>query len=116
MPTDLALAGRYLHDVELAALLQDIVQGGALLTVVLDCCHSGGAIRGEDDTDADLAGVRGEKLAYRSDQAAERSVARWGLSFEKAKEMSEIRPSDGVEFWHGRLTYWLLDTVRTSPL
>ncbi len=44
-------AARYLRDVELVALLKAIVATGAVLTVILDSCHSGGATRGQ------LAGV-----------------------------------------------------------
>lgn len=37
----------FLRDVELAYLLKQIVDKGAFVTIVLDCCHSGGAVRGE---------------------------------------------------------------------
>ncbi len=40
---------RYVRDVELALLLQALVDWGLIVTVVIDCCHSGGAARGEDD-------------------------------------------------------------------
>lgn len=39
---------RYLRDLELASLLQALVDKQALVTVVLDSCHSGGASRGID--------------------------------------------------------------------
>ncbi|KAL8339838.1 hypothetical protein RB601_006115 [Gaeumannomyces tritici] len=145
MPADVARTGRYLRDVELGALLQDIVAEGAVLTVVLDCCHSGGAIRGDDDED--LASVRGEAMVYKSDETIDRklaseseaSIKRWGsiplwmdepkgfvllaacLDYQKAKERREIMRDDGDsnnvhEFWHGHLTYGLLDTLRTCAL
>lgn len=38
--------GRYLRDVEIAYLLQTMVEKGLVVTVVLDSCHSGGATRG----------------------------------------------------------------------
>ncbi|KAL8338900.1 hypothetical protein RB598_007285, partial [Gaeumannomyces tritici] len=122
MPADVALTGRYLRDVELGALLQDIVAEGAVLTVVLDCCHSGGAIRGDDDGgDEDLASVRGEAMVYRSDETIDRklaseseaSIKRWGsmplwmdepkgfvllaacLDHQTAKERREIMRDDG---------------------
>ncbi|KAL8372265.1 hypothetical protein RB595_001857 [Gaeumannomyces hyphopodioides] len=149
MPADIARTGRYLRDVELGALLQDIVAVGAVLTVVLDCCHSGGAIRGDDDADDDaddegLASVRGEAMVCRSHETRDRklapeseaSIARWGsvplwmdepkgfvllaacLDYQRAKERREILRGDGGsnrdrEFWHGHLTYGLLDTLRT---
>ncbi|MEC4816612.1 MAG: caspase family protein [Scytonema sp. PMC 1069.18] len=38
---------RYLRDLELAQLIQNMVDKKLLVTVVLDSCHSGGATRGE---------------------------------------------------------------------
>jgi hypothetical protein len=38
---------RYLRGIELAALLDEMVQKGIKLTVVLDCCHSGSISRGD---------------------------------------------------------------------
>ncbi|KAL8356642.1 hypothetical protein RB601_001780 [Gaeumannomyces tritici] len=89
VPTDIRRSnGRYLRDIELGALLQDIVAAGAVLTVVLDCCYSGGAIRGDDDSgdDEDMANVRGEERIYKSDEvvdtqlapASTESITRWG--------------------------------------
>jgi hypothetical protein len=37
---------RYLRDVEVAKLVQEMVDKGLFVTVVLDCCHSGGMSRG----------------------------------------------------------------------
>lgn len=37
---------RYLRDLELAKILQNMVDKGLVVTVVLDSCHSGGATRG----------------------------------------------------------------------
>lgn len=39
---------RYLRGIELALLLDDMVDKGLKLTVVLDSCHSGSISRGED--------------------------------------------------------------------
>jgi hypothetical protein len=39
---------RYLRDVELGYLLQAMVEKGLIVTLVLDCCHSGGATRGNE--------------------------------------------------------------------
>ncbi|RSL90932.1 hypothetical protein CEP51_000487 [Fusarium floridanum] len=41
-----------LRDVEIAFLLKQIADKGATVTFVLDCCHAGGATRGDDDDDA----------------------------------------------------------------
>lgn len=37
---------RYLRGLELARLLEDMVKKGLILTIVLDCCHSGSITRG----------------------------------------------------------------------
>ncbi len=52
---------RYLRDLELATLLQTLVERGAVITVVLDSCHAGGASRGGVDT----AGRIGGSMAVR---------------------------------------------------
>lgn len=42
VPTDIGLPeGQYLRDIELAKLLQDMVDKGLIVTIVLDSCHSG---------------------------------------------------------------------------
>lgn len=48
VPTDIGLQeGRYLKDFELAKLLQNMVDKGLVVTIVLDSCYSGGATKGE---------------------------------------------------------------------
>lgn len=55
VPTDIGTGeGQYLRDLELATLLKKMVDKGLVVTLVLDCCHSGGAVRGED---ADIRGL-----------------------------------------------------------
>lgn len=55
VPTDIGTSeGQYLRDIELAHLLQELVKKGLAVTLVLDCCHSGGATRSIGD-----AGIRG---------------------------------------------------------
>jgi hypothetical protein len=47
VPTDIGNSkARYIRDVEIAYLLQTMVDKGLIVTLVLDCCHSGGATRG----------------------------------------------------------------------
>lgn len=54
VPTDIGTsAGQYLRDLELAHLLQELVSKPLTVTVILDCCHSGGATRG----DAEIRGM-----------------------------------------------------------
>ncbi|MBE9213992.1 caspase family protein [Plectonema cf. radiosum LEGE 06105] len=49
VPTDIGTKeGQYLRDLELAILLKKMVDKGLVVTIVLDCCHSGGAVRGGD--------------------------------------------------------------------
>ncbi|KAL8312992.1 hypothetical protein RB593_001622 [Gaeumannomyces tritici] len=119
LPPDIALVRKYLRDVELGALLQDIVEVGVVLTVVLDCCHSGGAIRGEDDDDDILEGVRGDDQVYQSNPGedlppSKASIEHWGNTAQWM-EVPNGLVRDGTVSRHGRLTFWLLDTVRTSP-
>lgn len=48
VPTNISRASaRYLRDVELAYLLSRLAEKGVFATVVLDCCHAGGALRDE---------------------------------------------------------------------
>ena len=50
VPADIGdSAARYLRDVELAVLLKRMVDKGLIVSVVLDCCHSGGMTRGPAD-------------------------------------------------------------------
>ncbi|KAK6363394.1 hypothetical protein TWF730_000826 [Orbilia blumenaviensis] len=46
VPTDICSGGRYIRDVEIAYLLEKMADKGLIATLVLDCCHSGGANRG----------------------------------------------------------------------
>lgn len=47
VPCDIGDAGaRYLRDVELARLIQDFAGKGLFVTLVLDCCHAAGTVRG----------------------------------------------------------------------
>ena len=47
MPCDICEPGaEYLRDVELAALMRDLVDRELVVTLVLDCCHGGGVVRG----------------------------------------------------------------------
>ena len=61
VPTDLGNAeGRYLRDIELALLLQRLVEKRLYITLVLDSCHSGSATRGLNDVSE--ATVRGSGI------------------------------------------------------
>ncbi|KAF9872605.1 hypothetical protein CkaCkLH20_09784 [Colletotrichum karsti] len=61
VPVDVFRGGNYIRDLEFGLLLQKLVDYGLILTVVLDCCHSGGAVRGDQGL------VRGTAKVYESD-------------------------------------------------
>ena len=70
VPTDIGNEnGRYLRDLELAYLLQQMVDKKLQVTVVLDSCHSGGATRGEDED------VRGSSIVDKTPRPQDSLVA-----------------------------------------
>ncbi len=139
VPTDIgSTEARYLRDIELAHLLNTMVEKGLVVTVVLDSCHSGGLTRGRGDvairglstidttersteslvaSKADLAAVW-----QRLDGGAKRSVSLGSGWLPEPKGyvlLAACRPSefayeyafDGKER-NGALTYWLLDALQ----
>jgi hypothetical protein len=48
VPSDIMRGGECLRDLELGILLDAMASAGLVVTMVLDCCHSGGATRGDD--------------------------------------------------------------------
>jgi hypothetical protein len=135
VPWDIKQGGKYLRDLELGATLQDIVDRGVILTVVLDSCFSGGAVRGGCD-DEEVEGIRGVRNTYQSNQEIDRpeNMARvqyWAkkatwlespsgfvvlaacLDYQKAKEFPCT--TETGTYRHGYLSYWLLDTLRNTP-
>lgn len=65
VPVDIAHGGNYIRDLELGMLLQNLETAGLIVTVVLDCCHSGGAVRGDDNPQ--LGSSRGIENVYKSE-------------------------------------------------
>lgn len=143
VPYDIAHGGKYIRDLEFGALLQEIVEKGAVLTVVLDSCYSGGAVRAseDDDDEADDSdeGIRAVKGVYASNPAVDLPVGmdrilRWSqkpswmespdgfvvlaacLENQKAKEFTVRKSEDGGTYKQGHLTHWLLDTVQITPI
>jgi len=127
VPTDIACGGQYVRDLEIALLLKRMVDKGLVVTVVLDCCHSGGGVRG-----GGRANVRGMSEVYKSNLPAdlppssdeiERCLsADWlrepqGFALLAACLQHQRAKEDMFEDgrFHGVLTYWLLDTLRNSP-
>ena len=119
---------RYLRDLELAALLKEMTDKGLAVTIVLDCCHSGGATRGLNEV-----AERGVEFIDRTPRPTESLVSLpadlktrnvnlgtgWLLEPQGYTLMAACRPSesayefafDGKER-NGALTYWLLDSLQ----
>jgi hypothetical protein len=142
VPTDIGNSeARYLRDLELAKLLNDMVAKGLVVAVVLDSCHSGGMTRGRSD----VVAIRGigavdttprpaeslvgsdQELLQVWDQVTENSTRDVSLGSGWLPEpkgytlLAACRPSesayeyafDGKER-NGALTYWLLDSLEDA--
>lgn len=128
VPCDIGDPGsRYLRDLELAALVRLLVDRDLLVTLVLDCCHAGGAMRGPatprwvpwvprtpvpsavaDLLPSDLRAFRGLTLQ------SWLPVARYTLFAAcRPDEIAFEYPFENGEP-QGVLTYWLLDTLKRS--
>jgi hypothetical protein len=70
VPYDANLGGRLLRDVEIARIVAEMAGRGLDVTLVLDCCHAGGALRSPD-----LAAVRGVSFIDRTPRPAGSAVA-----------------------------------------
>ncbi len=140
VPTDIGNSeARYMRDVELAKLLNDMVGKGLVVAVVLDSCQSGGMTRGQGK----VAAVRGAPSIDTAPRPAESLVGApqelaetWGrLMGSKTRDvklgsawlpepkgytlLAACRPSESAcEWpfangeWSGALTYWLLDSLQ----
>ena len=138
VPTDIETSeGQYLRDLELAQLLKELVDKKLVVTLVLDCCHSGGATRG----DVAIRGVEGVddkplQAAFEPVAPPEVLAATWhsltekGTRGLKAAGLPESRDyvllagcrQNELSYEYafnretgernGALTYWLLDTLR----
>ncbi len=135
VPTDIGLPdGQYLRDIEIAKLLQDMVDKELIVTIVLDSCHSGGAtrgdmaIRGVNTVDTTVrptdSFVSLEELANNwaaLSQNNTRGLKRWLPESNNYVLLAACRPSEfafeyavnGKER-HGALTYWMIDTLRNN--
>jgi hypothetical protein len=132
-------SSRYLLGPEVSLLLKQMADKGLVVSVVFDCCHSGGASRGQgeaaqrglgivdrrDRAPESFVGSRDELLALLRPATATgpvtRSVTMEGwlpdprgyvlLAACRPQEFAFEYPFDGKES-QGALTYWLLDTLR----
>jgi hypothetical protein len=144
VPLDIGKPGdpdaRYLRDFEIHKLLHRLVDKGVRLTVVFDCCHSGGATRdlggavkrgiGEVDPSPAPADSKVAPLAelladwQGIDAATSRGMqgqSEWRFETKgytlfaacRANESAFEYPFNGRES-NGALTYWLLDTLSNA--
>lgn len=143
VPCDIGEPGsRYLRDLELAVLMRLLVDRGLLVTLVLDCCHSGGAMRTGKTDGAVPRQVPEVRLAPVPSAVAPRDLL---MRAWKRLRQEEVRKRNlAVQSWlpvaryvlfaacrpdelayevpfetgepQGALTYWLLDTLRRSGL
>ncbi|MEP6487200.1 caspase family protein [Microcoleus vaginatus GB2-A3] len=131
--------GRYLLDIELATLLKRMTDKGLIVTLVLDSCHSGEATRGEDvairgtnniDTaQGDLKSLVAERQelienwhALTDGIPASIAPAQWLPQPRDYVLLAACRPSEYAYEYavsgkerHGALTYWMIDTLTSSP-
>ncbi|MBE9144273.1 caspase family protein [Planktothrix mougeotii] len=141
VPTDIGNSeARYVRDLELAKLLQDMVEKGLVVTVALDSCHSGGASRnlgdncdirraegGEIDTTPRLT----ESLVASADELAQtwQSLAQNNKNIRNVTSSGWLPEPKGYTLFaacrdneyayetdfdgerHGALTYWLLRSL-----
>lgn len=141
VPTDIGNSeGRYLRDIELAHLLQKMVDKGLVVTVVLDSCHSGGSTRAGDSdirgADMDVVDTIKRPPAESLVASVEELEKTWQSLVEDATRKGEAVTSmlpeakgyvllaacrqnefayeyafNGKER-NGALTYWLLDSLK----
>ena len=103
VPTDIQKGGRYLRDVEFANLLSPMVAKGLIVTVVLDCCHSGSATRGS------------YKAQLRGSHQIDHSILPWDVPVPELrsatptnKKQSAMEPTRARENWLSRQTGYTL--------
>jgi hypothetical protein len=138
VPTDIGNSeARYLRDIELAKLLQALVDKQLVITVVLDSCHSGGATRGAGaaargiDTIDTTARPTESLVASHEELAATWSSLNanatrdlklgsgWLPEPKDYVLLAACRPSESAYEYafngterNGALTYWLLDSLQ----
>jgi len=134
VPTDIGTTeGQYLRDLDLAQLLKELVAKDLTVTAMLDCCHSGGATRG----DAEIRGMNvvddkpllpGQEIIVPLEtqkawkQEGTRGLKAQGLpASEDYVVVAACRQNEYAYEYafnretgerNGALTYWLLDTLR----
>ncbi|MEA5499116.1 caspase family protein [Limnoraphis robusta] len=138
VPNDLGTNdGQHLRDLELAQLLQNMVEKGLIVTVVLDSCHSGGASRDEEKNGYYIRGLNiidttprpteslvasPEKLMQTWDKLTEgkRNVTAAGLLPQPKGYTLLAACQDNESAYettfegqrHGAMTYWLINSLK----
>ena len=133
VPRDIGESGHYLRDVEIATLLKRMTDKGLVVSVVFDSCYSGGATRGDyairggteidnnDRTQKSLVADRDE-LIENWKQLTTRSSMKGCLPNRRDYVfLAACRPSEFAYEYavqgkerNGALTYWMIDTLRSS--
>lgn len=127
--------GRYLRDVEIAMLLKRMTDKGLIVTMTLDCCHSGGATRGAAEirsgvktdtlirTGESLVATRKELERNWREATGMREVSVAGLPQSRQYVvLAACRPNEyayeysvnGGTEKNGALTYWMIDTLTSA--
>lgn len=137
VPTDIGNSdGQYIRDLELAHLVNELINKGLDVTLILDCCHSGGATRGDaevrglpvvddkplQDTFKPIADINALRKTWESlNSGTTRGLKAGGLTGKDYVLLAACHQDEfAFEFpfnretkeKNGALTYWLLDTLR----
>ncbi len=100
---------RYLRDIELAHLLEQMVDKGLIVTIVLDSCHSGGATRAFEQRDSELTksvAVRGISTVDSTPRPTDSLVAsseQLESTWHKINQEKQIEATRGFEAASGWL-------------
>ena len=140
VPSDIGNSeARYVRDVEIAHLIQSLIDKKLMVTVVFDSCHSGGATRGISDiavrgigvvdtskrpTNSDVAEIDALQQTWRNTQTRSGTRAAtvnsgWMqdtsgyvlIAACRSAELANEYRADGTSV-NGALTYWLLDSLK----
>ena len=132
VPMDIgAPNARYLRDLEFQHLLENMLDKGLIVTVVLDCSHAGGMNRGNTDArDPDIIDTtprpteslvepNKELVANRINLTLGRIDSSWPPSSKNYVMLAACQPNEYAYEYafngkerNGALTYWFLDSLR----
>jgi len=123
VPTDICIGGGYLRDIEIAVLLLNMVKSKLVVTITLDCCSAGSGIYGGKSTEI-LYDMLHQLPTLSNPPNHCGNISMHSLSRTPGYELfaaccrrglaSESLCPDNIGEWHGRLSYWLLETLKSS--